>query len=125
MFVVSVFVVWYWPHSSSNSIVVIGCSTTPPTMTQEDWPTPVGSPSASSKDDGKRAFIENRFSDALGHYLTAIDEILTTSSSTEGANSSSSNSEHQILLSNVVACRLKIGGTDMIAKAVEEAKKVR
>jgi hypothetical protein len=94
-------------------------------MTQEDWPTPVGSPSASSKDDGKRAFIENRFSDALGHYLTAIDEILTTSSSTEGANSSSSNSEHQILLSNVVACRLKIGGTDMIAKAVEEAKKVR
>jgi hypothetical protein len=97
-------------------------------MTQEDWPTPVGSPSASSKDDGKRAFIENRFSDALGHYLTAIDEILTTSSSTEGAsssNSSSSNREHQILLSNVVACRLKIGGIDMIEKAVEEAKKVR
>jgi hypothetical protein len=93
-------------------------------MTQEDWPTAAGSPLASSKEDGKRAFIENRFSDALGHYLTAIDQILT-SSSTEGTSSTSSNSEHQILLSNVVACRLKIGGTDMIEKAVEEAKKVR
>ena len=32
--------------------------------------------------------------------------------------------EHQILLSNVIACRLKIGGTDMAEKAVEEAKQV-
>jgi len=97
-------------------------------MTREDWPTTAaGSPPSSSKDDGKRAFIENRFSDALGHYLTAIDQLIfTSSSSSEGASSSSSNnSEHQILLSNVVACRLKIGGTDMIEKAVEEAKKVR
>jgi hypothetical protein len=27
-------------------------------------------------------------------------------------------------LSNVIACRLKIGGTDMAEKAVEEAKQV-
>lgn len=79
-----------------------------------------GSPPSSSKDDGKRAFIESRFSDALGHYLTAINQIILTSS--EGASASS---EHQILLSNVVACRLKIGGSEMIEKAVEEAKKVR
>jgi hypothetical protein len=94
-------------------------------MTREDWPTTAaGSPPSSSKDDGKRAFIESRFSDALGHYLTAIDQLIfTSSSSSEGASASSS--EHQILLSNVVACRLKIGGTDMIEKAVGEAKKVR
>ena len=33
--------------------------------------------------------------------------------------------QHQILLSNVIACRLKIGGEEMANKAVEEAQQVR
>jgi hypothetical protein len=93
-----------------------------------------------SKDAGNRAFSESKFSEALDHYSAAIDQ-LSSSSSSEGAQRrdegsrgggggrGGSASEHQqqlsILLSNAVACRLKIGGTDMVEKAVEDAKKVR
>ncbi|KAL3784455.1 hypothetical protein ACHAW5_004015 [Stephanodiscus triporus] len=94
-----------------------------------------------SKDAGKRAFSENKFSEALDHYSAAIDQLSSSSlSSSEGAQrrdegsrggggggrGGSASEHHQqlsILLSNVVACRLKIGGTDMVEKAVEDAKK--
>ena len=54
-------------------------------------------------------------------YTKAID-LLTSG---EQAGSSNINTkEHQVLLSNVIACRLKIGGADMVTKAVEDSKQV-
>ena len=41
------------------------------------------------------------------------------------ANSGNHANEHQILLSNAIACRLKIGGEETVAKAVDDAKKAR
>eukprot|EP00571_Detonula_confervacea_P004705 CAMPEP_0172312982 /NCGR_PEP_ID=MMETSP1058-20130122/19000_1 /TAXON_ID=83371 /ORGANISM="Detonula confervacea, Strain CCMP 353" /LENGTH=459 /DNA_ID=CAMNT_0013026551 /DNA_START=93 /DNA_END=1473 /DNA_ORIENTATION=+ len=79
-----------------------------------------------SKDSGKQAFSEGKYRDALTFYSEAIRQLLLTSDEQEGSNSSSSSShthEHQVLLSNAIACRLKIGGQDMAQKAVEEAKK--
>ena len=63
--------------------------------------------------------------EALTHYSAAIDK-LSASSSSEGDDQACGcgASKHQILLSKVLACRLKIGGSDMVEKAVEEAKKV-
>ena len=88
-----------------------------------------------SKDAGKIAFTNQNYPEALNQYCKAIKQLLTSSSSNlnnEGSSSSSSSrnddnnhtEEHQILLSNVIACRLKIGGSDMINLAVEDAKKV-
>lgn len=42
-----------------------------------------------------------------------------------GGNQHQFQYEHQILLSNVIACRLKIGGNEMAQKAVEDAKQVK
>jgi hypothetical protein len=90
-----------------------------------------------SKDAGQRAFAENNFYEALYHYSTAIDRLSSSSSSSSsdedvrrrdegsrGGGGGRGASDHQVLLSNVVACRLKIGGSEMVEKAVEEAKKV-
>ena len=81
-----------------------------------------------SKDAGQQAFIDGNYNSALLHYEKAIDELLTsTSSSNNEGNSSYSSShknEHQVLLSNVIACRLNIGGIDMATLAVEDGKKV-
>ena len=92
-----------------------------------------------SKDAGKVAFTNQNYPDALHQYCKAIEQLTSSSSNSninEGSSSSSSSSsssrnddnnhteEHQILLSNVIACRLKIGGSEMINLAVEDAKKV-
>ena len=92
-----------------------------------------------SKDAGKVAFTNQNYPEALNQYCKAIEQLTSSSSNSninEGSSSSSSSSsssrnddnnhteEHQILLSNVIACRLKIGGSEMINLAVEDAKKV-
>ena len=71
-----------------------------------------------TKDAGKQAFSEGDYPEALSLYSDAVDQLLASS---ENGNHVS---EHQILLSNVIACRLKIGGEDMVGKAVDEAKEV-
>ena len=74
-----------------------------------------------SKDAGQQAFVNENYSEALNQYTNAID-LLTSG---EQAGSSTTNTkEHQVLLSNVIACRLKIGGADMATKAVEDSKQV-
>lgn len=80
-----------------------------------------------SKDAAAEAYRAERWVDALDHYTSALDQ-LSSSSSKEDVQRPGGrgvSSDHQILLSNVIACRLKIGGTGMVEKAVEEAKKVR
>mmetsp|Transcript_41467 Transcript_41467/g.71004 ORF Transcript_41467/g.71004 Transcript_41467/m.71004 type:complete len:540 (+) Transcript_41467:86-1705(+) len=84
-----------------------------------------------TKDAGKQAFSEGNHSQALSLYTEAIDQLLSEehegSDEIRGNGSRSGGgdhtSEHQILLSNVVACRLKIGGNEMVTKAVDDAKK--
>lgn len=66
----------------------------------------------SHKQDGKNYFRQEKFEEALTSYRAAL---LTAPDA----------AEKQILLSNIVACRLKIGGPAMSAAAVEEAKQVR
>lgn len=89
-----------------------------------------------TKDAGKRAFSQGKHEEALELYTRAISELSATSSSTStdgggdgerrgGSDGGTHTTEHQILLSNVIACRLKIGGRDMSEKAVDDAKKVR
>ena len=74
-----------------------------------------------SKDAGQQAFVNENYPEALNQYTKAID-LLTSG---EQAGSSNTNTkEHQVLLSNVIACRLKIGGVDMATKAVEDSKQV-
>eukprot|EP00985_Skeletonema_marinoi_P017950 scaffold9966_cov66-Skeletonema_marinoi.AAC.1 len=70
------------------------------------------------KDAGKIAFSQGNFQSALSSYLTALEE-LTCEERRDGSDKSN---DKQILLSNVVACRLKIGGEDMATQAIEEAK---
>ena len=103
---------------------------------------PIRSPQAmtswrESKDAAAKAYRAERWVDALDHYTSALDQLSSSSSSKEDVQRRDEvagrgcgggrgvSSDHQILLSNVIACRLKIGGTDMVEKAVEEAKKVR
>lgn len=62
------------------------------------------------KDRGRDAFTAERYHDALGAYRSAL------------AFSGIPDAERQVVLSNVVACRLKIGGPAMASAAVEEAK---
>jgi hypothetical protein len=87
-----------------------------------------------SKDAAAEAYRAERWVDALGHYSSALDQLSSSSSKEDvqrrdevgrGGGGRGGSSDHQILLSNVIACRLKIGGTGMVEKAVEEAKKVR
>jgi hypothetical protein len=63
------------------------------------------------KEDGKKLFSQENFKGALTSYHEAL--------------AIAPDQEKQILLSNIVACRLKIGGPAMAAAAVEDAKKVR
>jgi len=72
-----------------------------------------------SKDAGQQAFVNENYPEALIQYTKAID-LLTSGE----AGSSNNTKEHQVLLSNVIACRLKIGGADMATKAVEDSKQV-
>ena len=89
-----------------------------------------------SKDAGKEAFQQEEFHESLKFFLGAID-LLKEEEEQEGGSTNSNSDrptargshqnkwQHQLLLSNAVACRLRIGGREMIEKAVEEAKKVR
>ena len=85
-----------------------------------------------SKDEGKAAFTNQNYPEALNQYCKAIEQLTSSSSnlnnnegsSSSGRNDNNHTEEHQILLSNVIACRLKIGGSEMINLAVEDAKKV-
>jgi hypothetical protein len=63
------------------------------------------------KEEGKVHFQNGEYSQALASYRAAL-------------SASCPESEKQVLLSNIVACRLKIGGPAMHAAAVEEAKQV-
>ena len=86
-----------------------------------------------TKDAGKEAFTNGSYSEALTLYSDAIDQLLTPAEEeadgsyvfVDGNGTNGHTEEHQILLSNVIACRLKIGGEDMSKKAVDEAKQVR
>lgn len=86
------------------------------------------------KDAGAQAYSCQHYPEALTHYSNALEKLLSSSddnSETTGAESPRTNvdaelrQQHQILLSNIVACRLKIGGMDNVTKAVQEAKQVR
>ena len=77
-----------------------------------------------SKDAGQRAFVNEDYPEALNQYTKAID-LLTSREQAGSSNSNINTKEHQVLLSNVIACRLKIGGVDMVTKAVEDSKQVR
>ena len=77
---------------------------------------------AESKDKGKHFFSQGNYNSALASYLTALDQLTSEETSSDG-NDNRSN-DKQILLSNVVACRLKIGGEDMATQAVQDAKQV-
>ena len=75
-----------------------------------------------SKDAGQQAFVNENYPEALHQYTNAID--LLTSGEQCAGSSNTNTKEHQVLLSNVIACRLKIGGVDMVTKAVEDSKQV-
>mmetsp|Transcript_38770 Transcript_38770/g.71381 ORF Transcript_38770/g.71381 Transcript_38770/m.71381 type:complete len:99 (-) Transcript_38770:14-310(-) len=88
-----------------------------------------------TKDAGRQAVADGKYPEALALYSQAIDQLVTSEEGsnddnrTNGRRGSRSRSgghtnERQILLSNVVACRLKIGGEDMVAKAVDDAKQL-
>eukprot|EP00574_Skeletonema_japonicum_P006290 CAMPEP_0201727644 /NCGR_PEP_ID=MMETSP0593-20130828/13144_1 /ASSEMBLY_ACC=CAM_ASM_000672 /TAXON_ID=267983 /ORGANISM="Skeletonema japonicum, Strain CCMP2506" /LENGTH=418 /DNA_ID=CAMNT_0048219525 /DNA_START=64 /DNA_END=1318 /DNA_ORIENTATION=- len=70
------------------------------------------------KDTGMVAFSQGDFDVALSSYQTALEE-LTSAERRDGFERSN---DKQKLLSNVVACRLKIGGEEMATRAIEEAK---
>jgi hypothetical protein len=64
----------------------------------------------SHKEEGKNYFRDEHYQESLTSYRAALGN--------------APQAEKQILLSNIVACRLKIGGSAMAAAAVEEAKQV-
>lgn len=75
----------------------------PPSSTTNNW--------RYHKAEAKRFFEEGRFDEALNQYKSAIEP-----------SQEAPSSERQILLSNMVACRLKLGGTAQASAAVENAK---
>jgi hypothetical protein len=66
------------------------------------------------KEKGKAAFERAEYEAALTSYTAALHPDLYCPSA-----------ERQIILSNMVACRLKVGGTAQAEAAVETAKQVR
>ena len=79
-----------------------------------------------TKDAGKQAFTEGEHGKALALYSEAIEQLLAADEEpAHGGGRGGHTTEHQVLLSNVIACRLKIGGPEMTAKAVAEAEQVR
>lgn len=73
----------------------------------------------SEKDLGATSFSSQNYHDAIRHYSNAIQKLQDS-----GVQGVEVKKHRQILLSNVIACRLKIGGKEMIDKAVGEAKEV-
>jgi hypothetical protein len=74
------------------------------------------------KEEGRNHFQNSNYTQAL----ISFQEALKKGREQEDQSSHTiSNLEKQILLSNSVACRLKIGGAEMACVAIEEAKQVR
>lgn len=72
-----------------------------------------------------KQFQDGNYDAALYSYTQALRPDLNNNSNGSSSSSSSisiSSSDRQILLSNIVACRLKIGGRTQAAAAVETAK---
>ena len=67
----------------------------------------------SFKEQAKRAFENGNYHESLSFYSSALHPNLSCPAA-----------ERQILLSNMVACRLQIGGTAQAEAAVENAKQV-
>jgi 5-methylthioribose kinase len=67
----------------------------------------------SYRDEGKLHFQREEYQQALVAWQNALHEDLACPAS-----------ERQVILSNIVACRLKIGGEEMARAAVGDAKKV-
>lgn len=65
------------------------------------------------KEKGKKFFVRGEYEEALSSYLAALNPAL----------GNCPDQERQILLSNIVACRLKVGGPAQARAAVEDAKK--
>eukprot|EP00804_Cyclotella_cryptica_P020253 CCRYP_015875-RA/>CCRYP_015875-RA protein AED:0.09 eAED:0.09 QI:30/1/1/1/1/1/3/529/437 len=88
---------------------------------------------SSDKDAGAQAYSSQKYTEALSHYFNALEKLRSSSDGkvggTTGAETHNYNhsaelrQQEQILLSNIVACRLKIGGVDNAIKAVQEAKR--
>ena len=82
------------------------------------------------KEEGKVHYQNSNYEEALISFQKAIRQAGNRSSSGGGSDGGNGRGgavpqvEHEILLSNSVACRLKIGGPEMAFVAVEEAKKV-
>lgn len=66
------------------------------------------------RDLGKEAYQKGDYDKALSAFTAAIHPSLECPSS----------KERQILLSNIVACRLQLGGSAQAEAAIEVAKKV-
>jgi hypothetical protein len=64
------------------------------------------------KNKGKQCYDREQFEEALDSYTAALNPVLDAP-----------RQERQIVLSNMVACRLKIGGPAQVTAAVENAKK--
>lgn len=70
---------------------------------------------------GASLYSSERYPEALVQYTNA----LTALSNDEAVVAEQEKKkQRQILLSNVIACRLKIGGEDMIERALVEAREV-
>jgi tetratricopeptide (TPR) repeat protein len=77
---------------------------------------PNASPTASSswmhhKEQGRVYYVDGQYDEALASYRAALNPVLECPAT-----------EAQILRSNVVACRLKLGGVAQAAAAVQDAK---
>ncbi|KAL7503759.1 hypothetical protein ACHAXN_001511 [Cyclotella atomus] len=72
---------------------------------------------------GASSYSSNNYPDALVHYTNALDTLLNSSSGDAvEITEIEKKKQHQILLSNVIACRLKIGGEEMVERALVEAR---
>lgn len=77
---------------------------------------------SNDSDLGATSYASADYTNALTHYSNALDKLKSDVLSEVTADEKKK--QHQILLSNVIACRLKIGGEDMVDLALEEAKEV-
>jgi hypothetical protein len=77
------------------------------------------------KEEGKQQFKNGEYTEALVSFQKALKKIEDDpTGSQRRIGILAPKVEREILLSNSVACRLKIGGPEMAYVAVEEAKKV-
>ncbi|KAL7506689.1 hypothetical protein ACHAXN_003923 [Cyclotella atomus] len=72
---------------------------------------------------GASSYSSNNYPDALVHYTNALDTLLNSSrGDAVEISEGEKKKQHQILLSNVIACRLKIGGEEMVETALVETR---